>query len=98
MKQQTPLFIVHLNRQNDRLNEAYQTGLLELATATGGQAEFARSVADIPAAIERAFASIVSHQSVEVEVKSGKARQVDLELTAQGRELRYRTRLMLNGK
>lgn len=98
LKQQAPLFVVHVNRQNDRLNEAYQTGLLELATATGGQAEFSRSVADIPAAIERAFASIVSHQSVEVEVRTGKARQVDLELTAQGRDLRYRTRLMLKGK
>lgn len=98
LKQQTPLFIVHLNRQSDRLNEAYQTGLLELATATGGQAEFSRTIADIPAAIDRLFESIVSHQSVELEVQSGKARQVDLELAAEGRELRYRTRLLLKGK
>lgn len=89
---QTPLFVVHLNYQNDRLNEAYQTGLLELATSTGGAAEFCRSLADIPASIEKMFALVRSHQSVEVEVKPGKGKQLDVVLSAEGRPLRFRNR------
>jgi len=81
-RRQSPLFIVHLNHRTDRLNEAYQTGLLELAAATGGSAEFCRSVAEIPAAIGKVFESILSHRAVDVEIRLGKMRQVALEVAA----------------
>jgi hypothetical protein len=68
----SPLFVVHLNYQNDRLSDAYQTGLLELATATGGGAEFCRSVADIPDTIARMLASIVEHSAPDVRKARGK--------------------------
>ena len=40
---QAPLFIVHLRYFTDRLNEAYQNGLKQLAEVTGGTAAFCRS-------------------------------------------------------
>jgi len=91
---QTPLFVVHLNYQNDRLNEAYQTGLLELATSTGGAADFCRSLADIPASIGRMFQLISTHQTAEIEIKPGKAKQWDVVLSAEGRMLKFRNRFL----
>ena len=40
---ETPLFFVHLNYFSDRINEAYQRGLLQLAEETGGIGAFCRS-------------------------------------------------------
>ncbi len=90
---ETPLFIVHLNYQSDRISEAYQTGLLEIATASAGTAVFCRSVAEIPSAIDQAFASIGSHRSLEIQLPPGKARQWDVELAGEGGALRYRQRI-----
>jgi hypothetical protein len=98
LRYQPPLFIVHVDYQNDRLNEAYRTGLLEMAALTGGNAEFCRSVADIPKAIERTFASIAAHSSIELEWKPARTGQVDILLSADGTQLRYRTRLLLKDK
>ena len=39
---QTPVFLVHLVYSSERLNEAYQTGLMQISTTTGGAAEFCR--------------------------------------------------------
>jgi hypothetical protein len=94
-RSQTPLFIVHLDYRNDRLNEAYQTGLLALATATGGTAEFCRTVVDIPAAIEKTLDSIVSHYSIEVELSGKPAKQTAVQLGTQAGGLRHRTRFQL---
>jgi hypothetical protein len=66
----SPVFIVHLNYLHDRLNEAYQTGLLDLATATGGTTEFSRTPGDIATNIERVFARALSLQVAEVEAKA----------------------------
>ncbi|MFN7921689.1 MAG: hypothetical protein U0Q16_16430 [Bryobacteraceae bacterium] len=95
---QAPLFIVHLDHRNDQLNEAYQTGLLELATVTGGAAEFCRSVADIPATIEKTLATIAAMRSAEIEGAPAKTRQLHVELTAEGGELRYRNSFAAKGK
>jgi hypothetical protein len=95
---QAPVFIVHLDYRSDRLNEAYQTGLITLASATGGTAAFCRSLAEIPSAIEGAFASIRSMSLVTVELKPGKAKQVDVTLTAAGEPLRHRTRYLMKGR
>lgn len=90
---QTPLFIVHLNYQNDRLNEAYQAGLLEIANASAGSAVFCRSVGEIPEAIANTFTTIAALQSAEIQLGPTKAKQVDIELSAEGQTLRYRQRI-----
>jgi hypothetical protein len=89
---ETPVFIVHLNYRSDRLNEAYQTGLLSLANTTGGAAQFCRSPAGIPAAIRQTLEIIASHHSVEIQLPEPVSRQTAVELVAEGRSLRYRTR------
>lgn len=90
---QTPFFIVHLNYQNDRLNEAYQAGLQEIANGSAGSAVFCRSVGEIPQAIANTIATITSLQSAEIQIAPTKAKQVDIELSAEGQTLRYRQRI-----
>jgi len=89
---QTPLFIVQLNYESDRLNEAYQTGLIALANSTGGTAEFARTLAEIPVTISRTMDRLLKHSSAELEFKRAKARQWEIELVAEGTGVRHRTR------
>jgi hypothetical protein len=91
---QTPLFIVQLNYENDRLNEAYQTGLISLANSTGGAVDFARTMAEIPLAISRSMDRVLSHSSAEIEFKRAKARQWEIELVAEGAGVRHRTRFL----
>jgi hypothetical protein len=87
-----PVFIVHLNFQSDRLNEAYQIGLLDLAASSGGEASFCRTPSDVAPAIEKAFARIAQLQTVEFDARPGKSRQLDLLLSAPGRTLQHRSR------
>lgn len=94
---QTPLFVVQLSYENDRLNEAYQTGLIEVATATGGAAEFCRTLTEIPSTIETVIQRIAGHSSAEIEFAAAKSRQWDVELVAEGAEVRYRNRFLPKG-
>lgn len=89
----TPLFVVHLDYRSDTLNEAYQRGLLELATVTGGSATFCRTNAEIPDAIAEMFQMIASHRVAEIQTASFNERQADIELAAEGSGLKYRTRV-----
>lgn len=89
---EAPMFLVHLNYQSDRLNTAYQTGLLDLMAASGGASEFCRSLAEIPQAIEKMMGLIVSGQSAEVVCQGGKSRQAEISLEAEGRTLHFRQR------
>ena len=57
---QAPLFVVHVNSRQDRLNLIYQNGLETLADATGGKASLCRSVAEIPEAVSAVFARMSS--------------------------------------
>ena len=91
-----PVFIVHVNYQNDRLNDAYQTGLLDLAVSTGGAAAFCHTVSDIASSLERTFTEIESQQTVDVD-SPAKARQLEFSLEAEGRSLHYRQRLHKKG-
>lgn len=93
-----PVFIVHLDYKSDRLNEAYQTGLISLAGTTGATAVFCRSIAEIPTAIDGAFAAITSLRFVSIELKATKAKQVDVLLSAGNGPLRHRTRYLLKGR
>ncbi len=92
---QTPLFILHLERRADRLNEAYQTGLLEMAAVTGGSTDICRTLGEVPASVGKMLHLIQSHYSVEVELPAVTGRQVVIGLEAPGMSLRYRSRFQL---
>lgn len=92
LSRQTPVFIVHLAYNGAGLNEAYQSGLMRLASATGGTSVFCRSLAEIPQAISRTIDAISSHYSIQVLLPVGAPRSVDISLTSPGRSLNYRSR------
>jgi hypothetical protein len=92
---QTPVFIVHIAYSASQLNEAYQTGLLQLATSTGATATFCRSSAEIPAAIAEAVSQIVSQYRVHVQLPAKAPRSVSVSLSSGDRPLTYRTRFTL---
>lgn len=88
----TPIFIAHLAFLRDRLNEAYQTGLTQMAEATGGQALFCRSQTDIAGTIAQVVDRIRSMWAVDVEVPGGAPRNFTVHLSAPGADLQHRTR------
>jgi hypothetical protein len=63
---QTPIFIAHLNYQDDRLNQAYQSSLKSIARNTLGDAVFCRTLDEIPVAISEGFQRLLSHYSLKV--------------------------------
>jgi len=90
---QTPIFIVHLEYKTERLNEAYQNGLLRLAAVTGGQARFCRSNSDIAVVIHDTFQIIRSHYVACVQVPEVNNPNLEIALKAEGIPLQYRTRM-----
>jgi hypothetical protein len=92
---QTPVFIVHIAYSAERLNEAYQTGLLQLATTTGGTAAFCRSSAEIAPAVSEAISQIVSQYRVHVQLPAKAPKSVNVTLSSGDRALSYRTRFTL---
>jgi len=93
---QTPVFVVHLDYRTDRLNEAYQTGLMELARTTGGNVWFCRSLAGIPTEMNEAVDRAVNLWSVRVALPDPEARQIEVMLAfEQGGPLDYRSRYLL---
>ena len=95
-ERQAPLFVVHLRYRGDRLGEAYQNGLKQLAEVTGGSAIFCRSSEEIADAIHRALGLITSSYSVAVAVPDLRSKSFDLHLDAGGKfSLTYRTRFVL---
>ncbi len=94
-RREAPIFIVHLDYRRDRMNEAYQTGMLEMAQSTAGDAYFCRSQTEIGMAIARAFESIATHYRVDVQLPEKPARAVQVELLSEGRELLHRQRYLL---
>jgi len=95
---EAPLFILHLSYRSDRMNEAYQTGLMQLAAATGGSSVFCRSRAEIPEAIANTFHSIASHYSLDIQVPERTSKVVPVQLESGGRALTYRSRFVLQEK
>jgi hypothetical protein len=90
-----PVFIQHLAFLRDRLNEAYQTGLQQIAEATGGSAAFSRAPGDIPGDVGQMLKKIASLWAVDVELPASTPRTYSVQLTAPGREIQYRTRFTL---
>ncbi len=93
-----PLFLVHLAFLRDRLNEAYQTGLQQIAEATGGAALFCRNVGDIPSSVTQAFAKISSMWAIDLQIPPGSPKNLTIQLSSSAGDLQYRTRLVLTGR
>jgi hypothetical protein len=81
-----PLFVVHLSYRRDRLNEAYQNGLQNLADSSGGESVICRSVAEIPEAISDMFDRISRAWRVTVAVPANIHSDVQVELSAPCRD------------
>jgi hypothetical protein len=92
---QVPVFVVHLEHTVDRLNEAYQSGLMQLATTTGGTAVFCRSNAEIATAIDETFRRMASHYSLDLAISSADSDSVEVSLKSSRGDLRYRGRIRL---
>lgn len=92
---QTPLFIAHLEYRTDRLNEAYQNGLLQLASVTGGQAVFCRSNAEIQPAIANLIKTILSHYGLDLQVPPGAGENAAIKIESENGNVNYRTRFRL---
>ncbi len=92
---QAPVFLVHLDYRSDRLNEAYQSGLLQLAATTGGVGLFCRSNTEIQTSIEKIAGMIASHYSVDLELAGRPAKSIQVSLESAGRSLSYRSRFVL---
>jgi hypothetical protein len=89
---QTPVFLVHLAYSSERLNEAYQTGLMQIATTTGGAAEFCRTLNDVATTVTRMVETVQRHQQVHVQLPAKATASVNVILEAEGRSLVYRSR------
>ena len=92
---QTPVFIVHLDFSGERLDQAYQSGLMQLASATGGSAVFCRSQAEIPDAVTRTLDAIQAAPQVWVQLPPKAPTTIHLFLENQGRSLGHRSRFVL---
>lgn len=93
---QTPLFILHLDYRGDRLNEAYQTGLMQLAAALGGASQFCRSRQEIPVAVASTFERLQRLYRVDVELPDRRPKQIQLQMETSGGGLSYRNRFVLD--
>ncbi|HVP47317.1 MAG TPA: hypothetical protein VMT32_12065 [Bryobacteraceae bacterium] len=95
--QQAPLMIVDLNQRTDRLNEAYNNGLKQLADTTGGMAFFSRSTTDIPGTIRQSLQSAQSHYSLTLSVPERIRGRLQIRISTPDNvhTLNYRTHLVL---
>ncbi|MGB9604293.1 MAG: hypothetical protein ACP5U2_02210 [Bryobacteraceae bacterium] len=91
---QTPLYIVHLSYRNDRLNEAYQAGLLQLASGLGGDSRFCRSRQEIPEVISGVLDRLTRMYRVDIEAPARGGTIVPLQMDSEAGPLSYRTRFV----
>jgi hypothetical protein len=92
---QAPVFFVHLNYRTDRLSEAYQTGITQMAVASGGIGVFCRSTVEVPDAVNRAIEAAAGRSLAWVQVPQKAAKNITVELAAEGWQLTYRNRFVL---
>ena len=90
-----PVFVHHLAWLRDRLNEAYQAGLQQIAEATGGLASFSRAPGDIAGDLSQMVRKIASEWAVDLELPAGTKRTYSVQLSVEGREIQYRTKYTL---
>jgi len=89
-----PVFVVHLAWLRDRLNEAYQTGLQQMAETTGGQAWFCRTPTEIPTNVSEAFSRILTHWAIDLEAPDRSAKTFTVGLSEGGQDIPCRTRFL----
>jgi len=98
-ERQAPLFVVHLRYRSDRLGEAYQNGLKQLAEVTGGSAIFCRSSEEIADSIQRVLGLITSSYSVAVALPDLRSKSFEVRLDTAGKySLTYRQRFTVKEK
>lgn len=78
-----PLFFVHLEERQGSQDVAYQNGISQFASSTGGSAWIARSLSDVPNLVRQSLQRIGSHYSLKLEAPDGLTSPVQLRLTAQ---------------
>jgi hypothetical protein len=88
-----PVFVVHLDYRTERLNEAYQSGLLQVADESGGSAVFCRSRAEIPEAIRTAIRRASSLRLLEVQSAAANGSAVQVQLSCPRGVAHYRSRV-----
>ena len=93
--QQAPVYFVHLTHRTQRLDTAYQTGIMELAADTGGTGVFCRSVTDVPDNVARIFDSAVNHYLLWVTVPPKTPKNIAVALESGDRPLAFRSRFVL---
>lgn len=94
---QAPVFITHLSYRTDQLNVAYQTGLIALTSATGGNALIARSNAEVAAYVNQTLDHILGHYSVKLALNNAQSRKkADVALESQAGALDYRSTYQLD--
>lgn len=87
-----PVFLTQVSYPGDRLNDAYQNGLRQMAEATGGAAWFARAPAEIPGVIDQAFSKVQSHWSIDIELPPRLPRNFTVQIRNGDDEPQYRSR------
>lgn len=97
-RRQTPLHIVHISYRSDRLNEAYQNGLGQLAGQMAGTAAFCRSRAEIPDAIQAVFRAMASEYTLFVLLPENPPQMLQLQVTAGATGVVYRQRISVKEK
>jgi hypothetical protein len=90
-----PIFIQHLAWLRDRLNDAYETGLQQIAEATGGSAAFSRWPGDSGADIDQMVRRVTTHWAIDLRLPAGIGRTYTVQLAVAGREIQYRTKFTL---
>ena len=75
-----PLFFVHLQERTAPEERAYQNGIQEFARVSGGQAYFARNLADVQTVIGRALDRIAGQYVVRVATPAESASPVNVRL------------------
>jgi hypothetical protein len=95
MEEDAPVFLVHLAYLRDRLNEAYQTGLRQLAEVTGGTAAFCRTPSEIPENIQAAVNRIRTHWALDVELPPNPPRNFTIQLAREGSAVAQRSRFRI---
>jgi len=95
---QAPVFIVHLNYQTDTLNEAYQNGLMQIASTTGGRTVFCRTNSEILSAVETTFQTIARHYGLDLRVSGEPGSNVQIALKDGDAQLEYRSRYRISSE
>ena len=90
---------MHLEHDTDRLEEAYQNGIFQMATTSGGTAVFCRSNAEIAGAIETTVRRIIGCGRLDLRVPALEEDIVEvlLESSTPGKLL-YRSRYDLSSR